>query len=216
MLRAVRYEDDSLQMPPDGKLSVAEIQVLEKWVQSGALDPRSSRQETPAKKLAWEQVDYANHWAFAKLNTKSPQPESAEVTTNRYFESQTWMDDAIQKHWLQRGITPAETADRFSLLRRLHFDLTGLPPEPHVVQQFIQDNSPLAYRKQLARLLASPEYGQRWGGIGWMWLVTATPMVPMKMSPMVTLGDIETMSSKRSMKIFLSTSSFVNKLQGIY
>lgn len=101
-----------------------------------------------------------SHWAFVKRTTPVvPMFPSAN--------DQTWARTPIDAFVLQRmqreGLTPSLPADRTTLIRRLSFDVIGLPPTPREVEAFVKDNSPDAYAKLVEKLLASPQYGERWG-----------------------------------------------------
>ncbi len=102
-------------------------------------------------------ADRDKHWAFQPVK----QPSLPEV------ENEEWIENGIDAFVLDRlernGLTPSPEADRRTLLRRLSFDLVGLPPNPHQIDAFLGDDSPEAYRRLVDRLLASPRYGERWG-----------------------------------------------------
>lgn len=135
-------------MPPDGEpgLRADEVQDLAAWVKSGAAWPvESTKFETAA------------HWAFQPVrDVRAPQVLDADWP-------QTSMDPSIKAALEQAGVTPAPPADRWMLIRRATFDLTGLPPTPEDVDAFLQDDSPSAFATVVDRLLASPAYGERWG-----------------------------------------------------
>ncbi|MEI8211918.1 MAG: PSD1 and planctomycete cytochrome C domain-containing protein [Planctomycetota bacterium] len=145
LIRAIRHED--LEMPPDKKLSDEEIQKLVEWVRRGAPDPRES--ET---KLGGMSIETAKTWwAFQAL----PVPTKS-------FSSES-IDAAIDAAWRERDIEPAGTADKRTLLRRVTYDLTGLPPTSSEMEAFQNDSSPDAFSRVVDRLLDSPEYGAQWG-----------------------------------------------------
>ena len=104
---------------------------------------------------------YATHWAFTKP-VRSPLPKGND---------KSWPKNALDYFVLMRleadGLHPSPEADRYTLIRRLSFDLTGLPPTPEQVQQFVDDESPQAYENLVDRLLDSPHYGERWARV-WM------------------------------------------------
>jgi hypothetical protein len=101
-----------------------------------------------------------NHWAFVKRQTPA-------VPTFADASDQAWAKNPVDAFVLQRlqaeGLRPSPQADRVTLIRRLYFDLTGLPPSPREVAEFVADKSPDAYRKLVEGLLSSPHYGERWG-----------------------------------------------------
>jgi hypothetical protein len=138
---------EQARMPMGGKpLAAAEIETIKRWIDGGAPWPeRQSAVESAAPV----------HWAF--VAPKRPAPAPADP----------WARNAIDRFVLARlkkeGLRPSPEADRVTLLRRLSFDLTGLPPSPREVDAFLADNRPGAYERQVERLLASPHYGERWG-----------------------------------------------------
>jgi len=146
LLKAVRQEGD-LKMPPGGKLKPQEIAALERWISAGANWPGST---ASAKRTA------TDHWAFQPVKRLQP-PETA---------NRNWPRGAIDRFILSRlereRIAPSPEADKLTLLRRVHLDLTGLPPTPAEIGQFRNDPSPTAYESAVDRLLASPHYGERW------------------------------------------------------
>ena len=153
LLKALRYE--SYEMPPKGKLPEAVIADFERWIQMGAPDPRT---ESAAPKATG--VDYQKgleFWAFKS-------PVKSEVPS---VQNQAWAHSDIDRFVLhelaKRNLKPSTQADRQTLIRRVYFDLIGLPPEPAAVEAFINDTSPDAWEKLVNELLASPHYGERWG-----------------------------------------------------
>ena len=155
LITAVRYKNDAMQMPPDGKLSDAEIADLERWIKIGAPDPR-----VKATKFAGKQIDVATARQFWSLKPLSD-PAVPEV------KNTTWPISDIDRFVLAKlevyGLKPAAEADKRTLIRRATYDLTGLPPTVDEVDAFIADGSPQAFETVVNRLLASPRYGERWG-----------------------------------------------------
>ncbi len=156
LVRAVRHADESLKMPPKGKLSAREIGDLETWVKMGAPDPRTAA--TIAKEPPRYNFDEARKfWSFRPV--RDPPPPA--------LKDSTWARTPIDRFVLARleakGMRPAPDADRLALVRRATFGLTGLPPTPEEVDAFLADRSPDAREKLIDRLLASPHYGERWG-----------------------------------------------------
>lgn len=158
VLSALRYE--SFEMPPDGKLSDAVIADFEKWIKAGAHDPRdASPSKSAAAEIDWNEA--RKFWAF--------QPPI------RHMVPALRTDAAVQRHidrfvivkLDEAGIAPNPEADRRTLIRRVTFDLIGLPPAPEEITAFLDDDSPQAYGRLVDRLLASPHYGERWAR---MWL----------------------------------------------
>ncbi len=157
IIQAVRYTDEDLQMPPSkdgGKLSADKIAALEQWVKMGAPDPRTG----PAKNPAMDMARARQHWAFQPLAT--PTPPKVE---NAKAKIENPIDAFIAAKLTAAKLSPAPAADPRTLIRRVTYDLTGLPPTAAEVDAFLKDKSPDAYAKVVDRLLASPRYGERWG-----------------------------------------------------
>ena len=160
LIAAVGYADDRVQMPPDGKLSAAEIASLTAWVTQGAVWPDGEARAGPANGRPTArritEVDRA-HWAFQPVRDGEP-PGVAD---------ESWPRGAIDRFILAgletAGLSPCEPADKRTLLRRATFDLIGLPPTPEETAAFLADESPEAFETVIDRLLASPRYGERWG-----------------------------------------------------
>jgi mono/diheme cytochrome c family protein len=161
LIKAVRYGDPDLQMPPnDKRLSDAQIADLVAWVQMGAPDPRVMGRS--ANYIGTK--ERRDHWSFKPIKAQSiPEVQDTNWAANP-------IDDFILAKLEKNGMKPSPPADKRTLIRRATYDLTGLPPTPEEVQAFVDDNSPDAYAKVVDRLLASPQYGERWGRY---WLDTA-------------------------------------------
>ncbi|MDB6021322.1 MAG: Protein of unknown function (DUF1553)/Protein of unknown function (DUF1549)/Planctomycete, partial [Pedosphaera sp.] len=159
-IKAIRYGDPDLQMPPkDKKLSNDEIQCLTTWVKMGA--PYSKPSASLAKNAGKSDRD---HWSFKQIK-KSPVP--AVKDTNWISNP---VDNFIVAKLEENGMKPSPIADKRTLIRRATFDLIGLAPTLKETEDFLNDNSPDAFAKVVDRLLASPQYGERWGRY---WLDTA-------------------------------------------
>ncbi|QDT09479.1 PSD1 and planctomycete cytochrome C domain-containing protein [Planctomycetes bacterium K23_9] len=160
LLAAIRYEE--MEMPPDGKLSEAVAQDFEKWIALGAADPRANDslpQSNPASDIDWDQA--RAFWSFQE--PIKHQPPSAKAT-----DWAAGKIDAFVLHRLESaGIAPNAAADRQTLIRRVTFDLTGLPPTPRDVERFLSDDSPTSYQRLIERLLSDPRRAERWSR---MWL----------------------------------------------
>jgi hypothetical protein len=162
LIKAVSYTDPDLQMPPkDRKLSDDQIALLEEWIRRGAPDPRTVH--SLANPHDWNKAG-SEHWAFEPVK-KTGVPE---VTNSAWCA--TPIDNFILAKLEEKNMQPAPPADKQTLLRRVTFDLTGLPPTTQEMQDFLADDSSDAYAKVVDRLLASPRYGERWGRI---WLDVA-------------------------------------------
>jgi hypothetical protein len=161
LLKALRYEEP--QMPPAGKLPDRIIADFERWIKQGAVDPReqlaTSDQPRPIDVEAGKRF-----WAF-----QPPHGHSAPQVRHS-----AWPRRKIDRFLLARleraGLDPSPAADRRTWIRRLSFDLIGLPPTPEEVEAFVNDSSADAYDRLVERLLASPHYGERWGRV---WLDVA-------------------------------------------
>src|SRR6266536_419129 len=156
LIKAVRYIDPDLQMPPKGdKLSEAQISDLVAWVKMGAPDPRTTR---PAAAIAGEYGGNSkDHWAF------KPVKKPALPAVQKDARVRNDVDRFILAKLEANGMTPNEPADPRTLIRRVYFDLIGLPPTPEEAGNFLNDDSPKAFEKVVDKLLASPHYGERWG-----------------------------------------------------
>ena len=150
LVRMVRWADAEHQMPPREKLPPAEIALLEEWVKRGAPDPRVAGTGRPTG---------ADWWSLKPLPAKGAlqTPPAAEDRL-----SLNPVDVFIRARLAERRISPSPEADRRTLLRRVMFDLHGLPPSPAEVDAFAKDPDPNAYGKLVDRLLESPRYGERW------------------------------------------------------
>ncbi len=151
LIDAVRY--NSLEMPPGGKLSDAQIEVLARWVAIGA--PWPAAETAPAAGGAISDDD-RQWWAFQPL--RSPEPPA--VADDGWSRNE--IDRFVFQKLNQAGLRPAPEASRLTLARRVSFDLTGLPPTPDEARAFAEDVAPDAYERLVERLLAGPAYGQRW------------------------------------------------------
>jgi len=151
LLKAVRGTDPDLQMPPEGEkpLTAVEIADLTTWIQRGAVFPESPTAGSPKRD--------PQHWAFQRPQTP-PVPAVQDATW-----SQTRVDPFILARLEAESVAPAPAADRRTLVRRLTFDLTGLPPVPDEIDEFLADERPDATARLVDRLMASPAYGERWG-----------------------------------------------------
>ncbi len=147
LVKRITHADETMRMPPvdSGRtLTKQEINLLTEWIKQGA---------------KWQ-----SHWAFvAPVRPQRPQ-----------LKNSAWPKNAIDHFVLARlereGLQPAPEADRATLLRRVSLDLTGLPPTPEELDDFLNDQSPNAYEKVVDRLLASPRYGER---VAFKWLDAA-------------------------------------------
>lgn len=172
LITAVRYSDDDLQMPPDGKLPEADVRLLEAWVRRGAPGPKIDLQESEFSRLGdqkWLFEKAKDHWSFQPVVVHHP-PEVADSIWN-----QKAIDRFVSARLAQDGLAPSRQADPRTLLRRLSFDLTGLPPSPHQVSQFVAQYETVKNREPLIRatvekLIESPAFGEHFARL---WLDVA-------------------------------------------
>ena len=155
LVRAVRYDDSDLQMPPDGKLDARQIADLVRWVKIGAPDPRTAAPTHPHTQQFDLEARRQSHWAWQPIAHALP-----PTTGDRYWPRSA-VDAFVLKQLEQAKLTPANPAVRRVLIRRVTFDLVGLPPSPEEIDTFLADDSPAAYSRLVDRLLASPYFGER-------------------------------------------------------
>lgn len=150
LIQFVRDDEGDLIMPPDDpRLSAAEVALLTRWVEEGAIWPDGV--DTA------ELVDRTDHWSFKPV-VRVAVPVVADQSWPR-----NEIDHFILARLEQAGLQPAPEADRIAWLRRVSFDLTGLPPTPEQVEAFVNDRRSDAYERVVDRLLSSPRYGEHWG-----------------------------------------------------
>ena len=157
LITAVRYRDKEFQMPPKRRLSDAQIADLEQWVKMGAPDPRTALAPATIKKTGMSLDEGRKFWAYQPVKSVVP---SSVTNVN-------WPRNDIDRFILARieanNLKPTIDADRVTLVRRIYYDLLGLPPTPAQIDEFANANSPDAYTRLVDRLLASPQFGERWG-----------------------------------------------------
>lgn len=166
LIKAIRYTDDSVKMPPKGKLPEAVIADLEEWVKRGAVDPRTESSKKKAA-LPWNEVmrERSDWWSLKPITTVGL--PSASLSS--------WSDQPVDRFVRSKqnelGLTPAETTDPITLARRLSLVLTGLPPTADQVDGFVRDCHAEQSRDVLPRaaveryvdsLLQSPHFGEQW------------------------------------------------------
>jgi len=157
LLQAVRHTHKDVQMPPKKQLSAAEIADLSNWIKDGAAWPKVELPASISKPSAKYERLRKEHWAWQPLRAaKVPAVKDASWARGD-------LDRFILSKLEEKGLRPAGDADRPTLLRRVTFDLTGLPPTPEEIEAFVNDGAPDAFVKVVDRLLASPAFGERWG-----------------------------------------------------
>ncbi|HUG19672.1 MAG TPA: DUF1549 domain-containing protein, partial [Planctomycetaceae bacterium] len=153
ILEAMRYE--SFEMPPTGQLPEHEVTPFVEWIAGGGLWPE--RTESIREESGGISESDREWWAFQPL----AKPEVPTLKDDRW--SKTEIDRFIMRRLQQAELTPAPQATRSQLVRRLYYDLIGLPPSPEELDAFLQDESPDAWEKLIDRLLADQRYGEHWG-----------------------------------------------------
>lgn len=156
LIKAISYTDPDLTMPPKKRLSADEVAVLTEWVKLGAPDPRT--EVATAKKITAMTLEEArSYWAFQPIGKVAPPSISnAEWSRND-------LDRFVAARLEREGLQPNRRADPRTLVRRLYFNLVGLPPSFEEVEAFVANPSAGAFSQLVDVLLARPEYGQRWG-----------------------------------------------------
>jgi uncharacterized protein DUF1549/uncharacterized protein DUF1553/cytochrome c len=166
LVEAIRWE--SLEMPPKNKLNETQIATLTEWVRRGAPMPkdhgggggvsiRKNRGVITDEDRQW--------WAFQPIKRSAVPP-----IQNSEFRIQNAIDAFVAARLVENGLAAAPPADKRTLIRRVTFDLVGLPPTPQDIDAFLEDRSPDAYERLVDRLLASPQHGERWAR-NWLDLV---------------------------------------------
>ncbi|MCA9206444.1 MAG: DUF1549 domain-containing protein, partial [Planctomycetales bacterium] len=155
LVDAINY--GSYEMPPSGKMPPERIAILTEWIRRGV--PMPERTDVEEIKHGSPEVNDETraHWAFQQVRRPAvPQTQHGDWVRNP-------IDAFIAAAHEQHGLVPQPSADRRVWLRRVTLDLTGLPPTPSEVSEFLADDSEMAYQRVVTRLLDSPQYGERWG-----------------------------------------------------
>jgi mono/diheme cytochrome c family protein len=158
LLQAVNHRHPKLKMPPGGKLDEAKIRDLAAWIGAGAVWPEGAAKDAvppPSKYHISEKQ--RSFWSFRPVR----KPALPAVRDAKW--AKTPVDHFVLAKLEEKGLRPVAPADRRTLIRRVYFNLTGLPPTLAEVEAFERDKSPDAFAKVVDRLLASPHYGERWG-----------------------------------------------------
>jgi hypothetical protein len=157
LIRAVRHTHDKLKMPPGKQLAAEQMADLAKWIEDGAAWPAVRVPASLAKPSARYAALRRQHWSWQPLR------EAAIPDVSDPSWARSSIDRFVLAKLQQKGLRPVADADRPALLRRVTFDLTGLPPSPSEIDGFVADQSPDAFEKVVDRLLASPAFGECWG-----------------------------------------------------
>jgi hypothetical protein len=156
LIQSIRQNDD-LKMPPKKKLTDEQISILSQWIKDGAAWPEATNHVTIPKSNPKYDKLLKEHWAW--------QPLKATATPS--VKDKGWakgeIDNFVLAQLEKAHLKPVADADRTDLIRRVTFDLTGLPPTPDAIDSFVNDKSPKALEAVVDRLLASPAFGERWG-----------------------------------------------------
>jgi len=162
LIQAVHYTGP-VKMPPAGKLKSQQIADLTAWIQMGA--PWGFEASKPTGKPAVSTADAERaqlearraHWSFQPVHSQQPPSVRDRVWGQRPI------DAFVLSRLEAKGLKPSAPAAKRELIRRAYFDVIGLPPSPEDVDRFLTDSSPDAYERLLDRLLAMPQFGERWG-----------------------------------------------------
>ncbi|HIG82836.1 MAG: DUF1553 domain-containing protein [Verrucomicrobiales bacterium] len=158
LIEAIEQKDPDFAMPPKYKLSSSEIENLKKWVSMGAPDPRDGTPVKPAPSKI-NIAEGRKFWSF--------QPARSSTLPN--VKDKNWVNDPIDRYILDKQaskkLVPVADADRATLIRRVTYDVVGLPPTPQEIRDFVNDPATVqvALEKAVNRLLDSKHFGERWG-----------------------------------------------------
>lgn len=157
MIRRIQANNDD-RMPPEDRLTKAQITLLKEWVKSGAKWPKAGMSVGAIRSWATEFAEVREkHWALQPIKS----PPIPTVHDSDWVRNP--LDALILAQLKDKGLTPSPPADRRTWIRRVTLDLWGIPPTPQEVQEFLEDHRPGADERLVDRLLASPKYGERWG-----------------------------------------------------
>jgi hypothetical protein len=172
LVQAIRYDSENVQMPPAGKLPEGEIAVLTEWVRRGMPFPASNAARTGRRVI--DIAEGKKHWAFRPLECGVSAPLSLVLRLENAKQiqgiqrgtdlphSKGRLDSFILATQRAHGLAPSPEANKATLIRRVTFDLLGLPPTLDEVREFVADESPDTYERLVERLLADQRFGERW------------------------------------------------------
>lgn len=157
LVEAIRYANIDLQMPPKGKLSEREIEAFATWIKLGAPWPDAPKAAHSSTSSTFDlDKRRQKHWAWRPITSQRPPT----------VQNEGWIRSAVDRFVLskieQSKLHPAHPADKAVLIRRLYFDLIGLPPSPDELKAYLDNSSSDAYEKTVDRLLSAPQFGERW------------------------------------------------------
>ena len=153
LIKSVRYEHEKIKMPPTGRLPDEAIRDLTKWIADGV----TWSEDIPPAEPYEISEEHRTFWSFQPVR----RPPVPEVTDQRWGRNP--VDRFIAAKLTDKALTPGARGGKRTLIRRVTYDLTGLPPALEDVNAFLADKSPRAFEKVVERLLASRHYGERWG-----------------------------------------------------
>ena len=162
LVQAIRYNGD-YKMPPSGKLPPEEIRLLTEWVRSGAAWPAAGASKGAGPEAPFDlQARRKAHWAWRKVQVVSP----GDLPEGTAADVAAWPTSMVDRYILEKlvaeKLAPAPDADRTTWLRRITYDLTGLPPTPGELDAFLGDKTGKAYERVADRLLAGKGFGEHW------------------------------------------------------
>ena len=156
LLEAIAYSNPDLEMPPRGKLPASKIAHIERWIRMGAADPRDGN----VSESADEAIDLDEGRQFWSFRPISLPPVPKNTATGWAFNL---IDRFVMAELEKNSMAPAQDASEAELLRRVSFDLTGLPPSPEQIRNFQKDASEQHYQSIINQMLASQSFGEKWG-----------------------------------------------------
>lgn len=157
LIQAVAHTHLRLRMPPTGRLDPQDVANLDQWVKDGAVFPESVLTKAGDASGYVLRPDQKAFWSFQPVRKPAP------PTADRPEWNRNPADQFIYAKLKEKGLTPGKKADKATLLRRAAFDLTGLPPTREEIAAFVNDPSPDAFEKRIDRMMATQQYGERWG-----------------------------------------------------
>jgi hypothetical protein len=155
LLQAIQYEN--YEMPPSGKLPDDVIKDFERWISMGAPDPRTEAGGRPAAKAGIDIDAGKAFWAFQPVEPHVTPPVKDEAWPR------TWIDRYVLSQLEAKGLKPQPPADRATLLRRISYDLVGLPPTEEALSSLLENDDPQALEAYVDDLMRSPQFGEHWG-----------------------------------------------------
>ncbi|WP_233148384.1 PSD1 and planctomycete cytochrome C domain-containing protein [Rhodopirellula sp. MGV] len=153
LMVAVRYDNAELQMPPEGKLEAAEIETLRQWIEQGAPDPRTDSGDD-VESMSPMDIDPSSHWAYVA-------PKRAQSPELPHPEDRDVIDSLARELASQAELTVGEPVSDAQLIRRLYYDLVGIPPTAEQVNRYVESDDETKRERLIESLLAAPDFGER-------------------------------------------------------